>query len=104
MSTAELCRQLRAWWRAQERYHTSTPQDRRRLRAWWRAQNRDAVAWPTTKLGRMGVPVPWFRGFPLELYYLTCGARTRQGTPCKNPALRGYAGPPPNRPRRPPRR
>jgi hypothetical protein len=74
----------------------STPEQRRRLRTWWRMQKRHEATWPTTCLGRLGVPPTYHRAFTLDLYNLTCGARTRASTPCNNPAARAPDGAPRN--------
>jgi hypothetical protein len=68
----------------------STPDQRRRLKAWHRAYLRQAAAWRV----RWGdsVPPPIMPIVPVDLVRLTCGARTRAGTPCKLPACIAFAG------------
>jgi hypothetical protein len=63
----------------------ATPEQRRRLRVWarrlaacqaaWRARHGDAI------------PPPVWPPYPVDLVWLSCGARTRAGTPCKRPVL-----------------
>ena len=64
---------------------TATPEHRQRLRAWCRAHRRFAAEWRAGELGYL--PVPNFPIKPMDLEWLSCGAKTRAGTPCKKPAL-----------------
>lgn len=77
MTPADL-NQLRKAWRRywQERGKWSAQRDARREAA--------RLAWLRNPLGRLIEPaVAPFPPFPPEFQYLTCGARTRAGTPCK---------------------
>src|SRR5262249_29545147 len=60
-------------------------EQRRRLKAWKRAHGRVAADWKV----RYGdsIPVPVYPIFPDGLVGLSCGARTRLGDSCKQPAL-----------------
>jgi hypothetical protein len=60
-------------------------EQQRRLKAWKRAHRRVAADWKA----RYGdsIPVPVSPIFPDGLVGLSCGARTRQGGSCKQPAL-----------------
>jgi hypothetical protein len=59
---------FRCWDKLQERYNQA-------IEAWWE------IPWPERKL----IPEPTLSDlpFPEELRGLTCGAKTRAGTPCK---------------------
>ena len=60
-------------------------EQRRRLRAWRRAYLRQAAEWRAT-YGDI-IPPPIWPIFPSDVVGSLCGARTRQGGSCKQPAL-----------------
>ena len=61
---------------------TSTTNDerRRRWREHWKAYARASAEWAARCYEH---PAPNFPVMPADLHDLTCGARTRAGTPCK---------------------
>jgi hypothetical protein len=63
----------------------ATPEQRRALRRWRRRHARFAVRW-RQRYGDL-IPVPLAPCPPVPLLGLGCGAATRSGGVCKNPAL-----------------
>ena len=59
-------------------------EQRRRLWAWRRAYLRQAAQWRAIYADHIPPPI---LDFPDELVGAQCGARTRQGNPCRQPAL-----------------
>jgi len=64
--------------------HPSTPELRKKWRQYWKASEARSTAW--AERGYRYPPPPDLP-FPDELRDLTCGARTRAGTPCKRKDL-----------------
>jgi hypothetical protein len=72
MNDAQLRQRYRAYWRRWDELKESYD---KKMEAWW------AIPWPARKC----IPEPPWPNlpFPEELRGLTCGAKTRKGTPCK---------------------
>lgn len=61
--------------------HPSTPDLRRQWRQYWADFDKSRAPW--RERGYTYPPPPPFPPLPQELAEMTCGARTRAGTPCK---------------------
>src|SRR5688572_26000035 len=59
---------------------------RKRWKAYWAAGKRETAAWEASG---HATAYPHHAPFPDELRGLTCGAKTRAGTPCKRIDLHG---------------
>lgn len=85
MSTPELRRRLRAHYDESDRVHA----ERERIEdAYWAAHLDESIPWRVRVAMKMP-PLPDYPVFPEECRDMTCGAKTRAGTPCKRKDLYG---------------
>ena len=88
MSTPE----LRRLWRAHFDEFERVAAERDRIEAeYWNTQQDERIPWRVRATMKMP-PLPDYPAFPEECRDMTCGAKTRAGTPCKRKDLYGGNG------------
>ena len=88
MSTPE----LRRLWRAHCDEFERLAAERDRIEEeYWAAQQDDRIPWRARVAMKM-LPLPDYPVFPEDCRDMTCGAKTRAGTPCKRKDLYGGNG------------